>query len=460
MREQVQNSSKEVERESNPNNRSLTMNRSMLSKAIVSAIATLGLTLSSAMAATYTWDGGSTTDDYWNTADNWDANGIPGNDTDDETYINNGGTAVIAADAVSYDLYLAYTTVDSGYIEHNAGTLAVTNKFSIRQGNGGYTLNGGRFEIGSFFIGEFLPEWPTTQSFIQNDGEFYNAGGMSINNNKLVEIRGGTFEQTDTLNVRNGTFRIVGSAATIKVGIDGTGYGFRGGDNSADAVHEFVLDNSAAHISTVEMDANQNRRSGVLQVSLHGGVLLSGQDTFKLTHTSGSYNTIHQGWGDAGDLWTVNLNQADAEAGGRMDTVTLATAAAATEDTLDASIGGNSVSFAATTTGYIDLTGLTGDETSLKLNLLWDAENSTADVADFTALLDDAGITNWLIAADQIGIELNPFVSGASYFAWDLAGIGSDGALKGITVIPEPATGFLVLLGGSLALMRRRRKGE
>jgi hypothetical protein len=430
----------------------------MLSKAIVSAIATLGLTLSSAMAATYTWDGGSTTDDYWNTADNWDANGIPGNTSGDFTRIDNGDTVVVNADAVSYDLTLAFTELNSGYIEHNAGTLAVTNKFSIRRGNGGYTLNGGRFETGSFHMGEFPADPATTQSFIQNDGTFHNAGLMSIENTKLVEIRGGTFEQTSDLQVLNGTFRIVGSAATVKVGIDGTGLGFRGRyDNS---IHEFVLDNSAAHISTVEMDARENRRSGVLQVSLHGGVLLTGQDTFKLTHTSGSYNTINQGWGDAGDLWTVNLDQSDTEAGGRMDTVTLATAAAATEDTLDASIGGNSVSFAATTTGYIDLTGLTGDETSLKLNLLWDAD-SQADVADFTALLDDAGITNWLVDTYQIGIELDPSVSGSSYFAWDLLGIGSDGALKGITVIPEPATGFLIILGAGLVLMqRRRRKGE
>jgi hypothetical protein len=102
---------------------------------------------------------------------------------------------------------------------------------------------------------------------------------------------------------------------------------------------------------------------------------------------------------------------------------------------LDATQIGSSLSFAATSTGYIDLTGLSGTETSLQLKLHW-SNQSTANLSDFTALLTAGGLDFWEISSSEIGLNLDPSVSGKEYFAWDLQGIGSDGMLDGIVVIP------------------------
>lgn len=60
----------------------------------------------------------------------------------------------------------------------------------------------------------------------------------------------------------------------------------------------------------------------------------------------------------------------------------------------------------------------------------------------------------------EVNLFLDPAVSGGGYFAWDFAGIDGAMALQGVMVVPEPATGVLMIGGLGMLFLLRRRSGR
>jgi hypothetical protein len=406
----------------------------------------------------------------WNTAANWSPSGGPPTTLDDP-YIRNGGTATIIGNSAAHVINLARNSGESGNIIHYSGTVTATAMNVGRGGSGTYTLIDGRLDFsdrlrlgtnngnGIFtMIGGQLnisnevrvgvsTSNPAASSFSQTGGSLDTDELRLEAAGSLYEISGGAvnsnigfWRQADT------TVRIVGGAASIDI----AGTGFRDDSPAQSSTAEFVLDNSATHISTVIHSGSGLRRQGKLVVDLQGGILLTDDNQFNLVRSD---STMLTGWSSTpGDLWTYSGNVLDA--GRYYERITLD--AAADKGDLDASSPGSSESFTDAAFGYVDLTG-TG--ASLDLKLEWSA-SSGATISDFTDLLTDAGITNWLVSANEIGITLDAATSGGNFFAWDTQGIGSgdtDGLISAIEVIPEPSTFFLLSLA-AVVLMRTRQR--
>ncbi len=430
------------------------MNRNITGKVIINLVALVMLTAMGAQAETYNWTG---TTGNWNELSNWD-NGIPTATSADTTDIGNGGTAIIPTgydSAVSYFLTLAYSPATSGHIVQNGGTLTIEGSFYVgRSGAGTYTLNDGLLDYngGEFTVGRFGDANSGAASFYQKGGEV-QAGNINMTRaGSLYEISGGTltggtwFARED-----NTTIRVVGSAADINIAGLHALRNFDGG-----AFLEFVLDNSANHISTVKHTVSNLRRAGHLVAKLNGGVLLSGTNQFNLVQ---SVNTMaldeYSAWtGTPGDLWTYSGNVLDG--GTYYERITLD----ANQGTLDTAIEKNHLDIANSTYGHIDLSNV---GSTLDIGLEFASGFATSDLALFTSDLTAAGI-DWTTGYGRydIGLFLDPTVdlqlstSGNGYFAWDFSDYNTLQLIGIANTIPEPSS--LLMLGlAALAALRRRR---
>jgi hypothetical protein len=441
----------------------------------------------------------------WTLTDNW-TSGVPSA----EQATINLGSALINTSVPDITNFLignnADATATRSLLIDDGGSLTATGIFRLFNTAGNHQVTvaaGGSLSVASALgNGTNTLEGGAGSSSIFNSAGTVTLGALGTDKNAITNITGGTTTvsgqtsvgasgvgvlnvsggavSTDVLRMHNGTANLSGGSfsasganalffysqtdlATQVLHVDGSGassISFNGtryldgspSGNGLNPTWKFTLDNGTNHITPVTLTSNGNsgatlRTDATLDVGLNGGILLSGTDTFTLIDRV-STTTYSDTWGTGtGALWT--------DSSGEDIQVTLA--GAANKGSLNAATPGASVTFAAASVGYIDLTGLLGSETSLQLNLLWSGQ-STANIADFTTLLADAGLNYWLISANEIGLELDPSVSGSTYFAWDLVGIGSDGMLEGISVIPEPSS--FALLGGCLALLvafRRRR---
>lgn len=232
----------------------------------------LGLFMVTPLWAAPTWNNTGSGD--WFTAGNWTSpSSVP--TSADNAVIDNGGTAVIAThDAVANAVYFGNSGVSGagGSLQIDSGSLSVTllepgfkantygvvtqtggsvnlvggaaNRFYIgASGTGTYNLSGGSVTTngGEFTFGRFAGGSGT---FNQSGGTV-TTGGINVTSG-LYQISGGTLTDSGTFNLRSSaaTLRIVGSAASISVAT------LRNDTN--DATVDFVLDNSANHISTLQ----------------------------------------------------------------------------------------------------------------------------------------------------------------------------------------------------------------
>lgn len=337
----------------------------------------------------------------WNVGTNWSGGNLPG--AVDEAQVTNGGTVYVDATMdpiVIYRMRIGTGNTTSGWYVQTGGSLTMESFINLAQNAGSYgeaTISGGSINI-------------------TNNG--FNVGS-------------GT-----------GILRIVGSGATIT-----TTAGFRASNTAQKelAVLEFVLDNSAAHITPIIATGASAFRNGTLQVSLHGGVLLAGTNQFALMQAQGggAFRT------DSSNgmfivptyLWTTLQNSSVTQV--TLDVNDF-------KGALDVSTSGG-LTFEPSQYGYIDLANASG--TSLQLGL--DVEGS---LSAFTAALTEAGIS-WSPGSGEydLFLNLNPSVSGGSHFVWDLSRIDPSLEVRAIGLVPEPAiAGWLIVAGA--AMVRRRAR--
>jgi hypothetical protein len=469
------------------------VNRFILGNGIIHFPALAALVMTAGAATWSNSDSNEPPDETqnWNLDGNWNTNVVPVNE---EVRISNGGAALINTSVPDITIFLignsgvaslAHSlTIDVG------GSLTVTDpgaqafrlfntegmhRVSVAEG-GTLTVAGGlvngatisEYGSESFFnsagtakVGSFAT---SRNAVTEISGGIFSTNSASVSGGAVFQVTGGSVSVTEgsfrlfengTVKISGGSFSVEGGSGLFFFGasegvsgprtfhVDGSGASdisldgvryFADADRK-NAVWKFTLDNGADHITPVILTANGNQgttlRDGTtLEVGLRGGILLSGTDTFTLIERPGSaYSNYTDFWAAGpGPLWTEVTDGI---------TIQVALNPEVGMGSLDASKAGASVKFAATSTGHIALTGLSGKQTRLRLKLHWSA-GSGASISGFTALLEAAGITCGEISASEIGVELTPSLSGASFFAWDLEASGVAGMLEGITVIQAP----------------------
>jgi len=423
----------------------------------------------------------------WNVDGNWNTNIVPVNE---EARIGNGGAALINSVVPDITAFLLGNSANSelthGLYIADGGSLNITDPgasvFRLYNTDGIHRVTvaaGGSLTVAGGLANGAAVSGDGGESFFNSAGTV-SAGSFGTAKNAVTEISGGTLSTGSASVAGGGVFQATGGSVSVTEGFrlfengtvkirggsldvtGGSGLFFNGSTKEAagprtfhvdgsgtskislagvryytdadrnHAVWKFTLDNGANHITPVVLTADgvngKTLRDGAtLEVGLRGGVLLSGTDTFTLIERPGSSYLDYWGVGP-GPLWTE-------AADGHI--LQIALNAEVAKGSLDASKVGASVGFAAASTGYIALTGLSGKETSLQLKLHWSA-GSGASISDFTALIEAGGLSYREISATEIVLDLNPSVSGAKYFAWDLKDSGSEAMIEGITVVHGP----------------------
>ena len=175
-------------------NRTSCLSRIALATLGVAAILLAGSPPAGA-AALRTWAGGGDGTGDWSVASNWNAS-VPA--SADIVYINNGGTAsVTTAGDVGTTLYLGNVGAQSGSINQNGGTLAISSTLylgAVSNGTGTFTQSGGTDSWALAYIG-----YAGTGSGIYNQ----TGGSLTMTNALYIGSSGtGTFTQsggTDSL---------------------------------------------------------------------------------------------------------------------------------------------------------------------------------------------------------------------------------------------------------------------
>ncbi len=310
-----------------------------------------------------------------------------------------------------------------------------------------YAISGGTLTTGDLRLamdggkGSFVQSGGTVNLSELRTGEHANSTG-------LYEISGGTLNVTGQISMYNGgTVRVVGGDGTVNAAWVRT---VTGNNNST---LEFVLDNSAAHISTIQSARTSQERNVKLKVGLDGGVLLSGRNAFNLLEAP---SLGAESWTSTpGALWTVGTAN---DVNGTRDAVQITLDSGEKKGTtIDAALWPDpaavSLSFADAAYGYVEMENVTG---SLKINL----DITQGSILALLAALDAADI-GYRIPANGYDVQmlLTPSnAGGTQYFAWDFSAIDPELRVGGFSLIPEPSS--LALLGiAGLALMRRRRRG-
>lgn len=335
-------------------------------------------------------------------------------------------------------------TLNNGAILNMAGTAQVPTSISVNSGTTMNILPGAVLGAGT--------ELAVFDSVRQSGGAVQNTPVLRLATG-TYEISGGSVTTDNTTQglyfqgateSEGGTLRVVGSGATdITFG----GYRNNVGVNTA-PTFDFVLDNSAAHISTVNFTANgisgaALRTSANLDVSLSGGVLLSAASNFTLIDRVSGTDTAWLSGPSA--LWTDTTS-------GTKELITIGLNVAQDKGDLDGS-GFESLSFTSAALGYVDLENFSNPFV-LGLNV------TGGTLGNFTSALTAAGIS-WSVGSGSYAVHLNldPTVSGGNFFAWDLSTIDAGMGIQGLAVIPEPGSALLVV-GALLVLVLARRRRQ
>lgn len=416
---------------------------------------------------------GSSTDTAGGTRGVWIASGGTLTITTNNFFLYNKGGSQLLNVASGGSLTSAGTTQLGGggggsAILSNSGTYSTVG-MNVTVG-GEFRMEGGTFNsTNTVALGVASTTNPNEARFVQTAGaSTITDFQLRIGGGGTYQISGGSISATGAngylyfgfvdANPANlgGTFQVIGSGAT-NIDFAG-GLRYQNADDRARATWSFTLDNSAAHITKVNFGVNGNAvgqlRGGTLDVGLSGGVLLSGTNAMTLFEapdilTSSNFVNAADFEGGTAKLWTQSI------VNDTRDTLLVTLTAAADKGTLDAS--GGALSFAASQYGYVDLVNVNLSE---PITILLDIAGGT--LANFTNALTAANI-DWSYGSGdyEIALDLNPQISGGNYFAWDFADIDSGMALQGISTVPEPSAGILLLgsLGVIVLLRRRSRHG-
>jgi len=375
--------------------------------------------------------------------------------------INSSAAANTGANSALY-VFNKSTLTTSGTI--NVANITVQRQSLIK-------LEGGSITTTNDNYGLLL-----TNSSMSQTGGTLNTARLSIDPTSTYTISGGVIADNHTgaspkglyfTNTPNstsgGTLAVIGSAATIS---------FASYTNDVDTsktngttkrpTFSFTLDNSAQHISTINIgdsaQASGNntqvlRQNANLALALQGGILLSDTNTYTLIQR-GTSNTDSSGWFNQGTIFGSGSLWKDATSS--LTTIQIVLNSAQNQGAFDAS-GGTPLTFAAANVGYVTLSNVdTGSPLTLGLNV------SGGTLSNFTSALSTAGI-GWTASAPgyDLAITLDPSTAGSGYFAWDLSSIDSAMGLTGIGLIaiPEPATVALAFgIAGLLVVALRRRR--
>lgn len=236
---------------------------------------------------------GSVDSDFSN-AGNWD-NGTPGN-TDQLATMNNGDIINLSANHIGTN---TYNLVVGGNSVLNASADFTATGITI-QNTGTVNLTGGSFTL------------PKTSASNNGQGA---AGILNINNGGTLDISGGTHLFNERSAV-NGTFRVNGSAATIRMNQIGT----------ANGTFDFVLDSGG--VSTITGDLGFSWLNiGTASVTVDGSAF-NGNGSFTLFDSNefgammDATDITVSGLGVEGVDWTLDITDV-AGGSGLRDTVVL-----------------------------------------------------------------------------------------------------------------------------------------
>ena len=255
-------------------------------------------------------------------------------------------------------------------------------------------------------------------------------------------------------------FTVQGSAATLNFS------SYRNDDRDAGEVRPtfaFRLDNSAGHISTINLAANTSqggdlRATANLEVSLAGGVLLSGVASHAIIQRqAGAFDSAWNNESSLTGLWVDATDETNTTTKAQ---VRIGLNSAHLKGAFDAEAA-TPLSFGAASLGYVTLANVdTGSPLQLGLKV------SGGTLSNFTGALTSVGVT-WAVGFGgyDVVLILDPSVSGAGYFAWDLAAVDGAMGVTGIGLaspIPEPSAFAVVagLAGLGLAGARRRQRAR
>jgi hypothetical protein len=321
------------------------------------------------------------------------------------------------------------------------GTLNVVTSPSVFGGSGSTAANEGQFvQTGGAFTG--------TSIQLSAGGTYQISGGSS----SMSSSTSGLLFSGANATSSGGTIKIVGSGAS---GVSFGGLRYLNTFDQDKAKWAFAVDNSAGHITKINMvasgNAGGNLRAGSLDVSLSGGVLLSGTNKLDLIEapsilaTSNFINAADYTSGTA-KLWVQGITDST------RDTLHVTLNSGASMGSIDVGASGNLTLGTSASFGYVSFSNASTPFT-LGLGIVG------GTLSNFTAALTAAGVI-WTAGTNGYSVDLllNPTVSGGNYFAWDFAPIDGAMNLTSLGVIPEPSTYALLLLAGlGLAAMRRRR---
>ncbi len=336
----------------------------------------------------------------------------------------------------------------AGVINHNVltvqggSTVNMTGgSITTRQGNDAIVVAGSTFN-------------QSAGAIIANDlqlqaGGLYRVSGGSITTSSA---NSGLYFRSATVSVGS-RFEVRGSGASLNFS------SFRNNDTGVDIVRPtfaFVLDNSSQHISTINLAANGTsgatlRANADIEVSLAGGVLLSGTDSYTVIQRVSGTDTA---WNNAASLTGLWVDATDNTSSSTKAQIKVGLNAAVFQGNLDA-LGDSPLSFGPATHGYVTLDGVGGQSFQLALDI------AGGTLANFTSALTEAGI-GWTAGTGDYEVILNlgAAISGGNYFAWDFSMIDNAMGLQGVefVAVPEPSS-FAALAGlGVLGVVMLRRR--
>lgn len=355
----------------------------------------------------------------------------------------------------------------AGIISHRALVIKSGNATAGTTG-GTVNMTGGSLTLNQSYSDISIGESSGTGGLFHQSGGTISAASMVITTGQF-RISGGTISlpgsgavganalhfgpTTEQVGTTGGSIQVVGSAGSMSFA------GYRNDNNIAGRIRptfSFILNNSAGHISKINLAANGSsgatlRDNAKLEVGLAGGVLLSGTNAFTLIDRAATGNGDTAWSSGPNALWTDTTNNVASK-----ELITIGLNVAQDKGNLDGSGFNPTISFAASNLGYVDLLNMS---TAFKLGL----DVTGGDLNNFTNALTAAGIV-WNAGSGGVyEVELNfdPTVSGGNYFAWDLSTIDSNMGIQGLAVIPEPSAALL--FSGALfalAFSRRRRSSN
>ncbi|WP_081721880.1 hypothetical protein [Geminisphaera colitermitum] len=373
----------------------------------------------------------------------------------------------------------------TGTVIHNAGTVSFDRALilggtgsSNTGGTGTYTLNGGSFSVKNDFImgantasssNSYFNLNGGTATLSQNlkvggarytgsTGTPTNRANVKITNGATLNVIGdythglSTYPASGTGSTGRiyATTEIIGSKATINI----TG-NLTLNDNIRNfSTFAFTLDDGG--VSKINLTgAGTATLAGTLTAGFNGGLALTTTNRFTLIEANtgeitGSFATV-----PSSALWTTAT---ETLAGNTRDAFVLTLNAAAKKGTtLDAAIATNdtgtpaSTTFAASTSGYVEITGLTpGQNITLFLTADFGASGKTAQ--DLATWFTDNGIAaTALTGSGDYNLSIAKTATATdttAWLAWDLSTFNTDFSADakisalGIatTAIPEPAT--------------------